>query len=79
MPLSRKYYIKFADLFAEHNRGVSAEFRRDFENLLKTDNPDLIEKDLQTTSVKIHANKPSLLIIKARMVSTVRAFLRPAT
>jgi len=39
MPLSRKYYIKFADLFAEHNRGVSAEFRKDFENLLKTDNP----------------------------------------
>jgi len=39
MPLSRKYYIKFADLFAEHKRGVSAEFRRDFENLLKTDNP----------------------------------------
>mgnify|MGYP001412687371 FL=1 len=39
MPLSRKYYIKFADLFAEHNRGVSAEFRNDFENLLKTDNP----------------------------------------
>jgi len=39
MPLSRKYYIKFADLFAEHDRGVSAEFRKDFENLLKTDNP----------------------------------------
>ena len=39
MPLSRKYYIKFANLFAEHKRGVSAEFRKDFEHLLKTDNP----------------------------------------
>ena len=77
MPLSRKYYIKFADLFAEHNRGVSAEFRKDFENLLKTDNPRFNRERFADHITKNSREQTELVNHKARTVSTVRAFLRP--